>query len=135
DPHDKAMLKYYTTGQLAVIDVKSKAVRKIGAPTMIRAVDASPDGQYLRVTTMTEPFSYLVPTSNFGGAQELWDMNGKVLATLANNPLREGDQTGDADVQFGLGGRGAQQTASDTGKRNMQWNPVGTGPVDLASGL
>ena len=83
DPHDKAMLRYYTTGQLAVIDVKSRAVKKIGAPAMIKAVDASPDGQYFRVTMMTEPFSYIVPTSAFGSVQELWDANGKLVAKYA----------------------------------------------------
>jgi dipeptidyl aminopeptidase/acylaminoacyl peptidase len=56
DPHDQAILKYYTTGQLAQIDVKTKVAKKIGAPTMIRSVDASPDGQYFRVSVMTEPF-------------------------------------------------------------------------------
>ena len=30
---------------------------------MIRAVDASPDGQYFRVTRMVEPFSYIVPVA------------------------------------------------------------------------
>src|SRR5690349_9008841 len=89
DPHDKALLRYYTTGQLALIDVKSKAIRKIGAPAMIRAVDASPDGQYFRVTLMTEPFSYIVPVSNFGSEQQLWDATGKSIATLSKQPMRE----------------------------------------------
>jgi len=132
DPHDKAMLKYYSTGQLALIDVKSKAVKKIGGPGMIRAVDASPDGQYFRVTLMTEPFSYIVPVSNFGSVQELWDMSGKVVATLNKTPLREGERTGD-DVPAGGGRGGPQQTASDTGKRNVQWNPVGAGLVYMQS--
>jgi hypothetical protein len=91
DPHEKAMLKYYTTGQLVLIDVKTKAAKKIGTPGMIRAVDASPDGQYFRVTLMTEPFSYLVPVSSFGSVQELWDINGKLAATLNKQPLREGE--------------------------------------------
>src|SRR5213078_3979567 len=39
DPHDKAQLKYYTTGQLALIDVKAKTAKKIGEPGMIRSVD------------------------------------------------------------------------------------------------
>jgi dipeptidyl aminopeptidase/acylaminoacyl peptidase len=129
DPHEKAMLKYYTTGQLVVIDVKTKVAKKIGAPGMIRAVDASPDGQYVRVTEMTEPFSYLVPVTNFGSVQQLWDANGRLVATLSKQPLREGETTGDADVPAG-GGRGAQQQpATDTGKRNIQWNPVGQGLV------
>ena len=131
DPHDKAMLKYYTTGQLALIDVKSKTAKKLGEPAMIRTVDVSPDGQYLRVTRMVEPFSYLVPVSNFGSVQEVWDANGKVVTTLAKTPLREGERTGDADAPAGRGGQ--QQTASDTGKRNIQWNPAGPGLVFLQS--
>ncbi len=133
DPHDKALLKYYTTGQLAVIEVRSKAVRKVGAPAMIRSVDVSPDGQYLRVTRMVEPFSYRVPMANFGSVQELWDASGRVVATLSTIPLREGERTDDADVPA-FGGRGGpQQSASDTGKRNLQWNPVGPGMVYLES--
>ncbi len=133
DPHDKALLKYYTTGQLAVIDVKSKAVRKVGAPAMIRSVDASPDGRYFRVTRMTEPFSYRVPVTNFGSVEELWDASGNVVTVLNTTPLREGERTSDDD-QPPQGGRGGPvQSASDTGKRNLQWNPVGPGMVYLQS--
>ena len=130
DPHEKAMLKYWTTGQVVVIDVKTKAARKIGSPGMIRTVDASPDGQYFRVTEMTEPFSYLVPVTSFGSVQELWDANGKPVARLRTQPLREGEVTGDPDVPPAGGGRGGlQQPATDTGKRNVNWNPVGSGLV------
>ena len=98
---------------------------------MIRTVDVSPDGQYLRVTRMVEPFSYLVPVSSFGSVQELWDATGKMITTLSKTPLREGERTGDADAPAGRGGQ--QQSASDTGKRNIQWNPVGPGLVFLQS--
>ena len=129
DPFEKAELKYYTTGQLVLIDVKTKVAKKIGTPRMIRSVDASRDGQYFRVTQMTEPFSYLVPTSNFGSVQELWDASGTAVATLSKQPLRDGELTGDVDVPAGGGRGGPQQTASDTGKRNVNWNPVGPGLV------
>jgi dipeptidyl aminopeptidase/acylaminoacyl peptidase len=132
DPHDKAMLKYYTTGQLAIIDAKTRAVRKLGAPAMIRSIDPSPDGQYVRVTRMTEPFSYLVPASNFGSIEEVWDMSGKVLATLNTTPLREGERTS-TDIVARGGGRGGDTPGSDTAKRNIQWNPVGPGLVYLQS--
>ena len=132
DKHDKALLKYYSTGQLAIIDVKTKAIRKIGAPAMIRSVDASPDGQYFRVTSMTEPFSYLVPASSFGSVEELWDVNGKVLATLSKTPLREGERQNTTDVVQRGGGRGGDAPA-DTSKRNIQWNPAGPGLVYLQS--
>jgi len=132
DPHDKALLTYYTTGQLAIIDVKSKAVKKIGAPAMIRSVDASPDGQYFRVTRMVEPFSYIVPVTNFGSVQELWDANGKVVTTLGRTPLNEGGRGG-GDPDAAPAGRGGQAAATDTGKRNIQWNPVGSGLVYMQS--
>src|SRR6185437_13157384 len=82
NPHDFALVDYYTNGQLAVIDVKTKAIKKIGAPALITNVDASPDGQYFRVTLQTKPYSYLVPVSNFGTVEQLWDANGSVIAEL-----------------------------------------------------
>ncbi len=54
------------------------AVRKIGQPAMVRSVDASPDGRYVRVTQMVKPFSYDVPVSSFGQVEEMWDADGKV---------------------------------------------------------
>ena len=133
DQHDKALLEYHTTGQLVLIDVKSKGVRKIGTPAMIRAVDPSPDGQHVRVTRMVEPFSYLVPVNSFGSVEELWDVTGRSVTTLARIPLREGERTAGGDPDAGGGRGGPQQTASDTGKRNIQWNPVGPGLVYMQS--
>ena len=86
NPYEKALLKYLTTGQLAAIDIKSKRVTKVGSPAMIRAVDASPDGKFFRVTKMTEPFSYVVPVSSFGSVEELWDVEGRTITTLAKTP-------------------------------------------------
>src|SRR5262249_21173059 len=83
DPYEKDLLDYYTLGQLAEIDVKTHAVKKIGAPALITNVDASPDGQYFRVTLQTKPYSYLVPVANFGTVEQLWDGTGKVLAELS----------------------------------------------------
>jgi len=127
DQHDLDLVDYYTNGQLALIDVKSKAVRKIGAPALITAVDASPDGQYFRVTLQQKPYSYLVPVSNFGTVEQIWDANGKMLAEVTRRPLNDGVR-GDDSTGGGGGGRGAQQ---DTGKRNVQWNPVGSGIIYL----
>jgi len=132
DPHDKALLEYYTTGQLAMIDVKSKAVKKIGQPTMIQAVDASPDAKYFRVTVMTKPFSYIVPVTNFGNVQQLWDADGKVVATLVTTPLREGGRTRDGAVGPAAA-RAVAEAGSDTVKRDFQWNPSGAGLVFLQS--
>ena len=87
--HDKALLEYYSVGQLAVIDAKSRAVTKIGAPGMIRALSASPDGTMFRVTYQEKPFSYVLPVSSFGSRDVIIDGTGKVMRELSKRPLRE----------------------------------------------
>ena len=59
---------------------------------MIRAIDASPDGKYVRVTRMVKPFSYDVPVSNFGSIEEVWDADGRMLAKLTDRPINLGVQ-------------------------------------------
>lgn len=124
DPYEKDLLEYYTTGQLALIDVRSGAVRKIGAPAMIFAFDASPDAQYYRVTLMEKPFSYIVQYTAFGQSEQLWDANGKMITELAKRPLRESDAPAD-DQPAGAapGGR----AGADTARRNFGWMPTGPG--------
>ena len=86
-PHDQAMLEWHATGQVALIDIKTRAVKTVGQPTMVREIQPSPDGKYLRVTRMVKPFAYVVPVSSFGSVQEIWDTDGKVLAKLQEDPL------------------------------------------------
>ncbi|MES2523101.1 MAG: prolyl oligopeptidase family serine peptidase [Gemmatimonadota bacterium] len=128
DPFDKTRLKYYTTGQLVLLDIGGKAVRRIGAPRMIRSFEPSSDAAHFTVTSMTEPFSYLVPVASFGSVKELWDANGKMLAVLETTPLREAGR-GDA----GPPGAPAAPAGTDTGKRNIAWNPAGPGLVYMQS--
>src|SRR6185436_224896 len=79
--------------------------------------------------------SYLVPVSNFGTREELWDASGKVLAELSKTTLREGTGGANDTTTFaggpGFGGRGGAQ--SDTAKRSVQWNPVGSGLIYMQS--
>lgn len=125
-PHDKALLEYYTTGQLALVDVATRRERRIGMPQMFRAIDVAPNGQHARVTRVVPPFSYLVPASSFGTVQEVWDLDGRALVTLARTPLREANpRTG------GFGAGTGAAAAGDTTRRNVQWNPVGDGLVYL----
>jgi dipeptidyl aminopeptidase/acylaminoacyl peptidase len=121
-PHDQALLEWHTTGQVALIDVKTRAVKAIGQPTMLREIDPSPDGKYLRVTRMVKPFSYVVPVNNFGTVEEIWDTDGKVLAKVQERPLNLGVDTARAVAAPGAGG-GQEQS----GKREVTWRPDGQG--------
>jgi dipeptidyl aminopeptidase/acylaminoacyl peptidase len=120
DPFDKAQMEYYVTGQLALVDVKSGAVTKVGAPTMISAVDMAPDGKAFRVTLLQKPFSYIVPETSFGTVEELWNANGKRVAELSKRALSENEASDPP-----AGGRG--NAAADTAWRNFGWMPNGAG--------
>jgi dipeptidyl aminopeptidase/acylaminoacyl peptidase len=125
-PYEKDLMEWYVTGQLAVIDVKSKAVRKVGAPAMIRSVSVAPDGQHFRVTTMQKPFSYIVQYTSFGVNDEIWDTTGKVLATVEKRPLREAPTTGDDDDDDTPG-------PATTTRRGLAWMPAGSGMYYIAA--
>src|SRR4051812_751027 len=119
-PYEEQLLEWHSIGQLALIDVAKGTAKKIGGPAMIRAIDAAPDGKYVRVTRMLKPFSYDVPVSNFGQIEEIWDDNGKALAKISDRPINVGvqDDTPNPDPQAppaGGGGRGGNQT----GKREV----------------
>ncbi|CAN5759147.1 S9 family peptidase [soil metagenome] len=122
-PHELEQLEYYGTGQLAIIDVATRNERRIGQPAMIRNVDVGPNGEYMRVTTMQKPFSYIVPVSMFGGREELWAMDGRRITTITERPLNEGvrqagPQTDDAPA-FGA--------IQEGNMRSLQWRPDGAG--------
>ena len=113
-PYEKELLEYYTTVQLAVVDVARRRAHRIGDPAMISDVEVSPDGMYAIVTTMRKPFSYIVPRSRFGSATEVWSLeDGLVLALVGEFDAREGAPQDSA--------------AADADKRNVAWRPDGQG--------
>ena len=127
--YEKELLEWHSTGQVALLDMLPTAkgtIRKVGAPTMVRSVDVSPDGTYLRVNRMVKPFSYDVPVASFGSIEEVWDADGKLLAKVSDRAINLGvqDDTQPPDPAAGAGGgRGGQQQ----GKREVAWRTDGQG--------
>ncbi|HEX7486412.1 MAG TPA: prolyl oligopeptidase family serine peptidase [Vicinamibacterales bacterium] len=139
-PFELDLLQWHATGQLVLIDVQATAPRdpkakvvklvpggglkKIGQPAMIRSIDVSLDGKYVRVTRITRPFSYIVPVSNFGTIDEIWDLDGKALAKVSDRPLNLGTQDATApDPSEPPAAGGANQQ----GKRDVAWRDDGQG--------
>ncbi len=118
-PYEKELLEWHATGQLALVDVQKSAVKKIGQPAMIRSLDPSPDARFVRVTRMVKPFSYDVPVTSFGSIDEIWDVDGKVLAKVSDRPIDMGvqDDTAPPPDPAAGGGRGQNQQ----GKREIAW--------------
>ncbi len=125
-PHDFELLEWHATGQLALVDVATQAVKKFGTPQMFRSFDLSPDGLHARITRMTRPFSYIVPVSNFGQVEEVWDATGKALVELSKRDINLGVQQDTPDPAAApAGGRGGG--AAQGGRRELAWRPDGQG--------
>ncbi|MFC1556328.1 prolyl oligopeptidase family serine peptidase, partial [candidate division KSB1 bacterium] len=117
DSYSFELLEWLATGQLALIDVDNRKVTEIGNPEMHRSVSVSPDGQFLRVTTMQKPFSYIVPVSSFGTIEAIFNLQGDMLVEIQKRPLREGGSSG---------GRGGGNNGG-SGRRSLSWRPDGDG--------
>lgn len=116
DTHDQELFAYHTTGQLVRIEVSNRRETRIGDPGMIESFSASPDGEHIRVRTTDGPFSYIVPASQFGNEEWVWNLNGEALVELNRSALREGlPNTGNA------GG------AAPPPRRSLTWRPDGAG--------
>lgn len=121
-PYDKALLEWHATGQLALIKVDNRRVTKIGEPEMIRSMDFSPDGVYVRVTRTVKPFAYIVPVSSFGSIEEIWDRDGNVLAMLEEDELNTGLRDDRPVTAPGVGG-----DAAEAERRDLAWRADGQG--------
>lgn len=74
---------------------------------MYRDVSFSPDGNYVMVTTINRPFSYLVPYYRFPSTTTIYKANGDFVNTFLEVPLIE-------DLPKGF-------MAERTGKRDVNW--------------
>ncbi|HSM59725.1 MAG TPA: prolyl oligopeptidase family serine peptidase [Longimicrobiales bacterium] len=101
DPHDEELFEHFATSQLLRVDLEGRAV-PLGEPALRRSVSPSPDGEYVLVQTTHRPFSYLVPASRFPNRIEVWDMDGSVVAEIADLPVQDQVPAGFGSVPTGV---------------------------------
>jgi len=111
--YEKNMFEYYATGQIVRINADNGTVNEVGEPGLYAGVSMAPDGEYFRVTAIQKPFSNIVPVSLFGTVQELWDVDGNVIAELSSRDLRDGRSNNNND--------------DEPQKRQITWRPDGHG--------
>jgi dipeptidyl aminopeptidase/acylaminoacyl peptidase len=120
-PQDQAALEYFTTGQIALIDARTGSTATVGKPAMWSRLSPSPDGRFVRATSVQKPFSYLVPISQFGERDVVLDLTGKELVELDKRPLRQGLAED-------------ERKPKDDERRNVDWRPDGAGLQFLQQG-
>lgn len=88
-PHDAQLMTHYFTSRPALVNVRDLKVNPIGSPEIFSQVEPSPDGQYLLVSRVVPPFSYLHPINRFPLHVEVWDLRGERVKTLLKRPLAD----------------------------------------------
>lgn len=64
-PHDADLFEYHATAQLAVVDVRTLGVRRVGQADVLGDVQVAPGGKYLLVSRIRRPYSYTRPWGRF----------------------------------------------------------------------
>lgn len=127
--HDKDLLEYYSTGQLALINTETSQAKNIGDPDMFLTASISPDGKFVRVKILQKPFSYIVPLKMFASVEQLWNLNGKSLVDLIKTPLSLIDDESKNSIQKYKDS--PKPKKNEKAERYLQWAPDGKGLIFL----
>lgn len=105
-PNDEFNFEQLARSEIKKLSINGEITDFLDAD-MYRGISFSPDGNYIMVTKIKRPFSYLVTYSRFPSESNIYDVNGKFVKTVNNVPLDEVRPKG--------------FMATRTGKRSMQW--------------
>ena len=105
--HDELLYDYYFTSQPTWVDLAGTKT-PFGKPAVYAGLQVSTNSQFLIVTRIKRPYSYLLPASSFPRDVEVWDRKGAVVKALADVPMDDVVPT-----------NGVQQ-----GPRGARWHPL-----------
>ena len=108
NPYDEDLFDYYTSSQLALVNVLSGDFTGIGKADIFGDVDPAPGANYLLVERIHRPYSYLCAYYRFPKEVEVWTTKGELVEKLASLPLAE---------QVPIDG-------VPTGPRDYMWRPT-----------
>jgi len=103
---DEENFKILTTSELFIVEVNGKMTPFANAG-IYSGISVSPDGEYVMVSSIHEPFSYMVPYYRFPFTTIIYDAKGNHIKEVNNVPLNEVLPQGFSSVR--------------EGKRSMGW--------------
>ncbi|PIF31319.1 dipeptidyl aminopeptidase/acylaminoacyl peptidase [Flavobacterium sp. 9] len=86
--NDEVNFENIITSELYKVNINGNAVLFKEA-AMFAGERISPDGNYIMLTTIQKPFSYVVPLSRFPSRSIVYDIRGKEIKTVNEVPLNE----------------------------------------------
>jgi dipeptidyl aminopeptidase/acylaminoacyl peptidase len=89
--HDEDVFDYYAKSQLALVDVATGKITRVGKPENFDEVSAAPDGVHILVSAIHKPYSYVTTYDRFPQEVEVWDVaSGEMTShTIASLPLAD----------------------------------------------
>jgi dipeptidyl aminopeptidase/acylaminoacyl peptidase len=106
NPNDEFNFEQLVRSELYEVDLEGNKSPWMDAD-MYQSISFSPDGQYVMVTTINRPFSYLVPFYRFPSTTIIYNSDGSLVHKLLEVPLIE-------DLPKGF-------MAERTGMRDVSW--------------
>ncbi|WP_452220284.1 prolyl oligopeptidase family serine peptidase [Lacinutrix salivirga] len=106
NPNDEHNFEQLAQSELYKVSLNGNASLWKSAD-MYRGISFSPNGNYVMITTIKKPFSYLVPYYRFPSQTNIYQSNGDLVKTMLEVPLIE-------DLPKGF-------MAERTGMRNLSW--------------
>ena len=106
--YDDKLFSYYTQSELVIYNTKTKKQKVIGPAANYMYAGISPDGKYILVERLKKPWSHEVAWWRFANDIEVWNLKGKVVKTVANQPLAN-----EVPIHGVI-----------TGPRNVTWQPT-----------
>ena len=106
NPADEANFETLINAELYQVDIYGK-IMLFKEKDMYSGTTFSPDGNYVMISAIHRPFSYIVPLSRFPVTTQIYDTEGKLICKFNDKPLHE------------VIPKGTMSTY--TGKRNISW--------------
>jgi dipeptidyl aminopeptidase/acylaminoacyl peptidase len=87
--HDEDLFDYYGTSQLAMVDIATGSVKKVGKPAIYTGVNMAPDGIHVIVDTINKPYSYITTYDRFGKDVGILDVQKNDVTKIATLPMHD----------------------------------------------
>ena len=86
--NDEYNFEQLALSELYKVSLKGSSVPWLGS-AMYQDISFSPDGEYIMISAIQRPFSYLVPNSRFPSTRIIYTKEGQLVSTVAEAPLME----------------------------------------------
>lgn len=106
NPNDEHNFEQLALSEIQKVKLDGSSELWLGS-AMYSGISFSPDGNYVMVTTIEKPFSYLVPYNRFPSVTSVYTKEAEKVETILEVPLIE-------DLPIGF-------MATRKGRRNMNW--------------